>query len=51
MAKKYLEMSDLELLDEIHRIEQTLKKCKLKGYKQNGVYLRKLHSEWIKRKK
>lgn len=51
MAKKYLEFTDMELIQEIHRVEHLLvtKKNPL-TYKQNKTYLQKLHNEWGKRK-
>lgn len=51
MAKKYLEFTDMELIQEIHRIEQLLReRHNPLTYKQNRIYLEKLHAEWSKRK-
>lgn len=51
MAQKYLDMTDGELIQEIHRIEYLLATNKKPlTYRQNKIYLEKLHAEWSKRK-
>lgn len=51
MAKKYLEFTDIELIQEIHRIEYLLTTNKKPlTYRQNRIYLQKLHNEWGRRK-
>lgn len=51
MAKKYLEFTDIELIQEIHRIEHLLTTNKKPlTHRQNKIYLQKLHNEWGRRK-
>lgn len=51
MAQKYLDMTDGELIQEIHRIEYLLTTNKKPlTYRQNKIYLQKLHNEWGRRK-
>ena len=49
--KRYLDMTDDELLSEITKIQKIVKDSKsIIAKKQNRIYLVKLHSEWGRRK-